>query len=87
MKKETGDEVMPEDPLFEEHTELGQSKPSEDYPYEDDNNGKEHVMGGIDNVPDLDRYVGAEVILPKDGVKMQASKVIGRVTNKSRMPI
>ena len=63
-----------EDSLWiEEDTE---EQPTTAFPYED-NEGEEHQMPETDEVPDLDRMIGLEVVLPKDDVDMQAGQVIG----------
>ena len=54
---------------------------------EDSYGGQEHQVPEIDVVPDLDRLVGAEVVLPQDIVCMQTGKVIGRVTDENGRPV
>ena len=46
-----------------------------DFPYED-GNGSEYEIPDIDEIPNLDRMVGAELVFPQDGATMQAGKVI-----------
>ena len=41
-----------------------------------------HVMPESDEINDFDKLIGAEVILPKDGIEMQAGHVVGRVCDK-----
>ena len=54
--------------------------------YEDDK-GKAHEIAEADEFPDLDEYLNAEVVLPKDGEYMQAARVIGRATNSDGNPV
>ena len=44
-------------------------------------------MPEVDDVPDLDRYIGAEVLLPKEGASKQAEKIVSRVLNKDGNPV
>ena len=44
-------------------------------------------MPDVDTIPDLDQYLNAEVLLPKDGKHMQAAQVIGRSTDGNGNPI
>ena len=46
-------------------------KNNDAFPYVDNDGDWEHQMPDVDEVPDLDRLIGAEVVLPQDGVKMQ----------------
>ena len=54
--------------------------------YEDDN-GTEKEISEINEVPDLDNLIGAKVMLPQNGVRMQSVKVIGRVTDDRDRPV
>ena len=45
-------------------------------PYSDSVNGKAHTLPEADTISDLDLYINAEVLLPKDGEHMQAARVI-----------
>ena len=77
------DEGQHDDLLWENEDE---PEPERAFPYEDEG-GKEHQMPEIDEVPDLDRLIGAEVVLPKDGTAMKAGKVIGRALDKRGYPL
>ena len=55
--------------------------------YEDDDKGEEHQMPEVDELEDLDKLIGAEVVLPHNGTDMQSGKVIGRLTDRKGRPI
>ena len=87
-RRKQGDDDLPEDSMF---IDSGESHKRDDpntlsFPYED-NDGVEHVMPDADDIPDLDRMIGAEVVLPKDGTNRQTGKVIGRVLDENGKPI
>ena len=48
---------------------------------------KTHSMTQVDDIPDFDTYVHAEVLLPKDGEVMQAAIVLVQSTNLKGDPI
>ena len=55
--------------------------------YEDEETGKAHEQPEVDDIPDLDLYLNAEVLLPQDGEYMKAARVIGRATNNDGEPV
>ena len=62
----------PGDPVQYEDT--SEEDPAEE-PYSDSVNGKTHTLPEVDTISDLDLYINAEVLLPKDGEHMQAARV------------
>ena len=74
---------MDDDPLW---SKIIDEVVESDFPYEDDN-GAEHQVPETDEIADLDRLIGAEVILPQDGTTMQAGRVVGRVLDNSGKPV
>ena len=54
---------------------------------EDELKQKTHSMTQVDDIPDFDTYVHAEVLLPKDGEVMQAAIVLVQSTNLEGDPI
>ena len=63
-----------------------QENPTTSY-YEDEESGEAHQMPEIDDIPDLDLYLNAEVLLPQDGKHMQSAQVLGRVTDSNGNPV
>ena len=55
--------------------------------YEDDKVGKAHEQPEVDDIPDLDLYLNAEVLLPQDGEYMRTARVIGRATDTDGDPV
>ena len=84
-RRRRGDDELEEDLLWQEGIE-GENV-AEEFLYEDEFGEQAHQMPEADDVPDLDRLIGAEVVLPQDGVRMQSGKVVGRVTDGSGKPI
>ena len=84
-RRRRGDDELEEDLLWEGGIE--DVNAAEEFLYEDEFGGQAHQMPEADDVPDLDRLIGAEVILPQNGVSMQSGKVVGRVTDGSGKPI
>ena len=78
----------PNDP---EQYEDPERKPEEDTAtttyYEDEESRQVHEMPEIDDIPDLDLYLNAEVLLPKDGKHMQSAQVVGRTTDSNGNPV
>ena len=56
-------------------------------PYGDDAAGKVHNKPEVDDIPDLDLYLNAEMLLPKNGEHIQAARVVGRSTGGDGKPI
>ena len=83
-RRKPSDEEQPEDPLYEVE-EIITDKSFKIY--EDDTNGKAHEMPEVDDIPDLDLYLNAEVLLPQDGDHMSATKVIGKISDRYNNPI
>ena len=54
---------------------------------EDELGQKTHSIPQVDDVPDFDAYVHAEVLLPKNGEVMQAATVLGQSTDLDGNPI
>ena len=55
--------------------------------YEDEKSGKAHALPEADEIPDLDQFINAEVLLPQDGEHMRAAQVIGRATDMNAQPV
>ena len=81
-RRKPDDPIQDEDPEFQDEVNL----PTADY-YEDEATGKAHEGPEMDDLPDLDLYLDAEVLLPQDGEHMRAAKVIGRTTNSDGVPL
>ena len=47
----------------------------------------EHTIPEVDDMPDLDWFLDAEVLLPQDGEHMQTARVIGRSLDKDGHPV
>ena len=46
----------------------------------------EHELPDVEDVPDLDLFLNAEVLLPQNGERLQAGKVIDRATDADGNP-
>ena len=46
----------------------------------------EHELPDVEDAPDLDLFLNAEVLLPQNGERLQAGKVIGRATDADGNP-
>ena len=55
--------------------------------YEEETSGKAHEMPEADDIPDLDQYLNAEVLLPQDGEHLRAAQVVGRSTDLNGQPV
>lgn len=84
-RSKPGDDHIPEDPLFEHPGEKSEEERIT-FPYEDDED-KGHELPEADEISDLDRLIGAEVVLPKSGTEVCAGKVIGRVLDSKGYPV
>ena len=62
-------ETMPEAWYPVQYEDTSDDDPAED-PYSDSANGKAHTLPEADAISDLDLYINAEVLLPKDGEHM-----------------
>ena len=76
-RRKPGDPEQYDDSDKEEEPE--EVKPTSEF-YESESSEDNHEMPDVDTIPDLDQYLNAEVLLPKDGKHMQAAQVIGRST-------
>ena len=83
-RRKPGDPEQNDDPNEANANE--ELKPTSDF-YEDEVSNNKSEMPDADNIPDLDQYLHAEVLLPKDGKHMQAAQVIGRSTDDNGIPI
>ena len=73
IKKKFGDSIVDVEPT----TEV--DEPEMDDLYEDElENGEDSTMPEADDIDGYDRFINAEVLMPRDGEHMHAAKVIGR---------
>ena len=77
------DDLMWESKISENN---GTESLNSEFVYEDET-GRENEIPEAEEIPDLDLLIGAEVILPQNGVNMQAGKVVGRVLSKDGLAI
>ena len=84
-RKKAGDDELQTDPMWESNN--NDSAPGIEFLYKDMNVESENQMPEVDDLEDLDKLVGAEVILPQNGTDMKSGKVIGRVTDRKGRPI
>mmetsp|Transcript_9776 Transcript_9776/g.13821 ORF Transcript_9776/g.13821 Transcript_9776/m.13821 type:complete len:222 (+) Transcript_9776:32-697(+) len=80
-RRHSDDDKLEDDPLWKEDDNGDKDELPLSFVYED-NNGKEHEMPEVDDLEDLDKLVGAEVVLPQNGIEMRAAHVLGRVTDR-----
>ena len=84
--KNPGDDKLDIDPMWN-NQDIGEYTVEMYFVYEDDDKGEEHQMPEVDELEDLDKLIGAELILPQNGTEMKSGKVIGRLTDRKGRPV
>ena len=86
-RRRPDDDQLEDDPLWAPDNDEKSSDDVIEFSVYEDGSSKEMEMPEVDELEDLDRMLGMELMLPQDGIDMRTGRVIGRVTDRDGRPV